>query len=88
MDRIKLVIERKPPPPALDPFECLACRKMIERDPYTPDFQAPPVCWACVWAEGGRTQLGDVPFSAWTQFRTVRVIINLIDREAARARQH
>lgn len=85
-NRIKLVITRKPPPPPLDPFECLSCRQMIERDPYSPDFQAPPVCWKCAWSSGGRTQLASLPFSAWGQFRTAQILINLIKQEARHVR--
>ncbi|UZW54014.1 hypothetical protein NUH86_10755 [Sphingobium sp. JS3065] len=43
-DRIKIAIRRKPPLTALEPFECAICQEQIERDPYSPDFQAPPVC--------------------------------------------
>lgn len=86
--RLKIEITRKPPPPSLDPFECLACREMVERDPYSPDHNAPPVCWRCSWSAGGRTQLASLPFSAWGQFRTAQVLLNLISKEIADARQH
>lgn len=83
-DRIK----RKPPPPPLEPFECLACREMIERDPFSPDFNAPPVCWRCQWSEDGRTQLASLPFGAWGYFRTAQVLLNCIKKESAHARNH
>jgi len=84
--RIKIQIKRKPAPPPLDPFECLSCREMIERDPYTPDFNAPPVCWHCAWSQAGRTQLAHVPFSDWGRFRTAQILLNLIEREITYAR--
>ncbi|QUT07946.1 hypothetical protein KFK14_11460 [Sphingobium phenoxybenzoativorans] len=86
--RIKIEITRKPPPPPLDPFECLACRQMIERDPYTPEFQEPPICWQCAHAIGGRTQLAHLPYEAWGQFRKAQALLNLIKMEVAHVRKH
>lgn len=86
--RIKIKIARKPAPPALDPFECVGCRQLIERDPYSPDFNAPPICWACTWRGQNRLQTRQLPYSMWAPFRTAYVLLALIDKEIADARQH
>lgn len=86
-DRIKITITRKPPPPALPPFECLLCLQMIERDPYSPDFNAPPVCWGCQWRGQNRLQTKQLPYEMWDGFRTAYALLAEIDKEIARARR-
>jgi hypothetical protein len=88
MTKIRVEVRRKPAPPALDPFECLACRQLIDRDPYTPDFNAPPICWACTWRGQPRLQTKQLPFSMWQPFRTAYALLQLLDQEIAHARQH
>lgn len=85
--RIRLKITRKPPPPALDPFECAICQEMVERDPYSPDFQAPPVCWRCSWAGQNRLQTHQLPFSLWNGFRAAYALLRAMDKEIERARR-
>lgn len=87
-DRITFVLTRKPAPPALEPFECLLCRQMIERDPYTPDFNAPPVCWGCQWRGQNRLQTRQLPHELWASFRVAYALLSEIDRETSRARTH
>lgn len=84
--RLRLVIKRKPPPPALPPFECAICEQMIERDAYSPDFQAPPICNSCKW-QGQAVRLNQLPFSMWGQFRTAYALLSALDKEIARARR-
>lgn len=84
--KIKFEIKRKPPPPALEPFECLGCRKMIERDPRSPDFQAPPICLNCTWVGQGRLQTRQLPYSMWAPFRTAYALLYLLDKEMVYAR--
>lgn len=86
-DRLRIVIKRKPPPPALPPFDCAICEQQIERDPYSPNFQAPPVCYACSWSGQNRLQTHQLPFSVWSQFRTAYALLSAMDKEIARARR-
>jgi len=86
-DRIKITITRKPPPPALAPFECAICQEMVERDPYSPDFQAPPVCQRCSWTGQNRLQIHQLPFSMWGGFRAAYALLRAMDKEIERARR-
>jgi len=84
--RIKLVIKRKPPPPHLPSFVCVLCEQEIERDPYHPDHQTPPICYPCEWRGQGRLQTRQLPFRHWTNFRRAYVLLAALDKEIARAR--
>jgi hypothetical protein len=86
--RLKFTIKRRPPPPALPPFECVVCEEQIERDPFSPDFQAPPICWSCCWAHGhNRMQTHQLPFEMWSGFRAAYALLKAMDKEIARARR-
>lgn len=85
MMRIKLEITRKPPPPPLDPFECVVCQEMIERDPHTPEHQEPPVCFRC--AISVRTQLGGAPHEMWKPLHRAAAILAAMKKEIACARR-
>lgn len=86
-DRIRIEIKLKPPPPPLAPFECAICEHMVERDPYSPDHQAPPVCWACQWLGQTRLQTHQLPYEMWNGFRTAYALLRAIDKEIERARR-
>jgi hypothetical protein len=74
--RITLVIERKPEPPALDPFECISCQEMVERDPYHPEWERQPICNRCVWQRPNRLQgYHYLPASMWSDFRRGHAVI-------------
>jgi hypothetical protein len=84
--KIKLEIKRKPPPPPLEPFVCVVCEREVERDPYYPDHQTPPVCHYCEWRGQGRLQTRQLPFRHWTNFRRAYVLLAALDKEITRAR--
>lgn len=85
--RIKLRIERKPPPPALDPFECVACQEMVERDPYQPDWERAPICNYCNWRSNNRLQCNQLPFSMWADFRRFYSVMAALEKEIIHVRR-
>ncbi|WP_145201310.1 hypothetical protein [Sphingobium sp. B2] len=87
MTRIRLVLKPKPPPPPLPPFECAICEQIIERDPYSPDHEAPPICWPCGWLGQNRLQTHQLPVSMWGPFRAAYALLATLDKEIARARR-
>lgn len=82
----KLVIARKPPPPALDPFECVICEQMIDRDPYRPEIEESPVCFQCS-IRAPRTQLSGVSVSDWKYFMRASAIFTALKKETSHARR-
>ncbi|MFT3967615.1 MAG: hypothetical protein QM690_17205 [Sphingobium sp.] len=84
--RIKLVIKRKPLPPPVDPFECVVCQQMIERDPFSPDHEKPPICWPCCWLGQGRLRTRQLPYTLLTPFRAAHALLIALDKEIANAR--
>lgn len=86
MDRIKLEITRKPPPPALPSFDCILCGNEIDRDPYNPEWQRPPVCFHCSFNTPSRPQMAGVGVAEWADFRRAHALICAIEQEIKRAR--
>lgn len=84
--KMKLVIKRKPPPPPLPPFTCVACEEEIERDPFNPDWNAPPVCWRCTWRTSGRMESRQIPYSLHLHFKRFYAVTKAMDKEIERAR--
>lgn len=84
--RIRISIKRKPPPPPLDPFTCAICARETRRDPYSPEWQRPPVCNECCVRSSRRQGLWGVPFELWHGFQAGHALITAINQEAKRAR--
>ena len=85
--KIKLVITEKPKPPALDPFECILCKKEIERDRYNPEFERPPVCFRCSMNAPTRPQLAGTTVQDWQNFYRAHSLLCAIKQEIDRARR-
>jgi hypothetical protein len=86
--KIKFEIKRKPPPPALEPFECLVCREMIERDPYRPDLEQFPVCYRCTMRTPTMPQLAGVTIEYWSTFYRAHALLCALKQEIDYARHH
>lgn len=87
VERLKLVITRKPPPPPLEPFECVVCQETIKRDPYHPEWERDPICNRCVWHLSNRLQgYHKLPISTWADFQRGHAVIHALEKEIERAR--
>ncbi len=86
--RFKIEITRKPPPPPLPSFVCVVCEDEIERDPYNPEFQRPPLCHKCTFNTPSRPQLAHAHVSAWTAFYRAHAIQCAIKQEIHRVRHN
>jgi hypothetical protein len=84
--KIKIKIERKPPPPPLPSFVCAVCENHIERDPYHPEFEKPPICFECAMHVPTRPQLAHVGVERWNEFYRVHALICAINQEVKRAK--
>ena len=84
--KIKLVITKKPKPPALDPFDCVLCEREIKRDPYNPEYERPPVCFRCTMHTPSRPQLAGVGIHDWQNFYRAHSLLCAIKQEIDRAR--
>lgn len=86
MVKIKLVITREPTPPPIPSFVCVVCEAEIERDPYNPDWQKPPICMRCAYS-GPRPRLAHVPHEHWGDFFRATALIHAIKKEASNVRR-
>ena len=86
MARIKLIVERKPPPPRLEPFDCVICMETIERDPYQPEWLRPPICNHCAWHRSGRLRTRHIPFQHWNDFARLSALVATLEAEAKNVR--
>lgn len=84
----KLIIKRKPPPPPLPSFKCVICENEIERDPYRPDLEEPPVCFRCSMRTTTRPQLAGVGVEQLAQFYRAHSLLCAIKEEISRARRN
>ncbi len=84
--RPRIVIMPRPAPPPLAPFTCVICEAEVERDPYQPDWQRPPICVHCTWRASNRLQSRQLPYEYWAVFRRAYALFAAIDQEIARAR--
>ena len=87
MTDIKFKITRKPPPPPLDPFECVVCQETIERDSWRPELERPPVCFRCSLRVPSRPQLAGAPAEARGDFYRAHAVLCAIKQEIERARR-
>lgn len=86
--RIKIVVKRKPPPPPLPSFECVICQKAIERDPYNPEWQRPPICFGCSMNAPTRPQLAGASVAQWGDFYRAHALLSAIKQEIDHARRN
>ncbi len=84
--KIKLVFERKPEPPPLASFRCVACEEEVERDPYHPEWERAPICNHCNWRQSNRLQTRQLPFEFWPEFRRFYSVLAALEKEIKRAR--
>jgi hypothetical protein len=87
MAKIKLVIKRKPPPPALEPFTCAICEEEIERDPFQPQWIRPPICTHCMWRKQHCVPSRHIPHSMWFDWRRALAVLGALDEEIDNARR-
>lgn len=84
--KIKVIVEHRPPPSPLDPFLCVACEGEVERDPYHPEWESPPICNHCNWLLSNRLRTGQLPFEYWAEFRRAYSVLAALEKEIKCAR--
>lgn len=86
--QVKLRITPKPAPPALPSFECVICQNEIERNPYRPDLEEPPVCFRCSIKVPTRPQIAGVSVEHLAIFYKAHAILCAIKSEIEHARRN
>ena len=88
--RPRIIITRKPTPPTPDPFDCLLCHKTVQRDPWNPDFERPPLCFRCSMDVPTRPQLPYLSHrsvESWGDFYRAHALLCAIDQEIRNVRR-